>query len=87
LGEAKQKGTVPACNQTMMIWWKRCTQWHGGTWTMMPMTSLSSGPRLYCRLSKVRWTCWGADMRWQSRIKTFTVKLYILLDAHLLAID
>jgi hypothetical protein len=41
---------------------------------------------LYCRLSKVRWTCWGADMRRQSRIESFMVKLYVLLDAHLLAI-
>jgi hypothetical protein len=66
---------------------KRCTQWHRGTWTMMPMTSLLSRPRLYCRLSKVRWTCWGADMRWQSRVKSFVVKLYVLLDVHLLAMD
>jgi hypothetical protein len=57
------------------------------TWATMPMTSLLSGPRLYCRLSKVRWTCWGVDMRWQSRIESFVVKLYILLDTHLLAID
>jgi hypothetical protein len=28
------------------------------------MTSLPSGPRLYCQLSKVRWTCWGVDMQW-----------------------
>jgi hypothetical protein len=35
----------------------------------------------------VRWTCWGADMRRQSRIKSFMVKLYILLDVHLLAFD
>jgi hypothetical protein len=27
------------------------------------------------------------QIRWQSRIKSFPVKLYILLDAHLLAID
>jgi hypothetical protein len=37
--------------------------------------------------SIVRWTCWGADMRQQSRIESFTVKLYILLDVHLVAID
>jgi hypothetical protein len=43
---------------------KRCMQWHGGTWTMMPMTSLPSGPRLYCQLSKrdelaEEWICGG----------------------------
>jgi hypothetical protein len=26
-------------------------------------------------------------MRWQSRIESFMVKLYVLMDAHLLAID
>jgi hypothetical protein len=36
---------------------------------------------------KVRWTCWGADMWQQSRIKLFVVKLYVFLDANLLAID
>jgi hypothetical protein len=45
---------------------------------MMPMNSLLSGPRLYCWLSKVRWTCWGAAIHG---------KLFILLDVHLLAID
>jgi hypothetical protein len=45
------------------------------------------GPRLYCQLSKVTQTCCGADMWWQSRIESFAVKLYILLDVHRLAID
>jgi hypothetical protein len=40
-----------------------------------------------CQLSKVRWTWWGADMWLQSRIESFVVKFYVLLDAHLLAID
>ncbi len=32
-----------------------------------------SGLRLYCWLSKVRWTCWGVDKQWQSRIGSFVV--------------
>jgi hypothetical protein len=43
--------------------------------------------KVVLQLSKVRWTCWGADMWRQSRIESFVVKLYVLLDAHLLAID
>jgi hypothetical protein len=56
-----------------MIWSKQCTQWLGGTWTTMPMSSILSGLKLYCQLSKVRWTCRGADMPWQSRIESFAV--------------
>jgi hypothetical protein len=83
----REKLSKKVHNQIMMIWWKRCIPWHRSTWTMMQMTSLLSGPRLYCQLSKVRWTCWGADMRQRSRIESFAVKSYVLLDVHLLAID
>jgi hypothetical protein len=77
LGEAKQKGTVPATKQW---WYDKKVYAMAQKYVNYTANDFSSD----CQLSKVRWNCWGADMWRQSRIESFMVKLYILLDTHLL---